>query len=527
MAHRPPDEPSVTTQPGKSRSALNLRDLWAYRARLYSPTGRDIKVRYKPATLCSRPGSSSNVTRLFLAAIILLSCMLTIHRAFIVPIFQAPDEISHFDYAVSIYSAGRLLNVREAPSGWNVAPKTYGNDWEKITHVWTQYLCEATGYENVMVHESARISPDYGSRAYFEELDRNAPRETARESSPENNPWLLRGYPFGYYTVLALWLYLVSLFTDSLVNLFFAARLFSVLLLACNLSLAYWMCRLLGLTERRALALTAIIGFFPLTTYVSSAVQPDNLSLTLALLTFCLTLRGKPAWAGLVLGCLLVTKYHVFLWVALPVFALCAARGQWRAIARALPAIVLLGCVQLWVQYGDHLANNFHFTTHLRTGVKAALRDYYYYGGYAFGTYWATPYGWKLLPAPLKEALWAATMVALALTALRLMLGWVEIVKRRSVRFALSNPVLNAHLLYLGFMVALYAATENSFVAQGRHFYPFFVSGLWLAAEYAPSAIRHKKARTVVRFVVYATLLAGCVVLQYQSLQAIRLRYYG
>lgn len=464
------------------------------------------------------------MTRFVLAAIILLSCLLTIHRVFFVPILQAPDEISHFDYAVSVYSAGRLLNVREAPSGWNVAPKTYGNDWEKVTHIWTQYLCEATDYQNVMTR-SERVSRDYGSRAYYEQLDRNAPRGPALvESSPENHPWLLRGYPFGYYTVLALWLRLVGLFTDSLVAIFFAARLFSVLLLACNLWLAHWLFRLLGVTETRALALTAVVGFFPLTTYVSSAVQPDNLSLTLALLTCCLALKGRHAWVGLALGCLLVTKYHVFLWLALPIFALYVARGQWREVARALPPIVLLGCVQLWIQYGDHVANNFHLTTHLLTGVKAALRDYY--KGYAFGTYWTTPSGWEQMSVPLQRALKSATLAAVALTACHLARGWVAIVRRRSARLALSNPVLNAHLLYLGFMVALHAATANSFVAQGRHFYPFFVSGLWVAAEYAPGAVRHKKARAVARLFVYAVLLFCCVALQLYSLRSIRLRYY-
>jgi hypothetical protein len=467
------------------------------------------------------------MTRLVLATIIILSCLLTIHRVFLVPIFQAPDEISHFDYAISVYSAGRPLNVREAPSGWNVAPKTYGNDWEPITHIWTQYLCDSTDYQNVMTRSYYRVSRDYGSRAYYEQLDRNAPREPPLiESSPKNHPWLLRGYPLGYYTVLALWLRLVGLFTDSLVAIFFAARLFSVLLLACNLSLAYRLFRLLGLTEKRALALTAIAGFFPLTTYVSSAIQPDNLSLTLALLTCCLALKGRTAWVGLVLGCLLVTKYHVFLWLALPIFALYVARGRWRDVARALPPIILLGCVQLWVQYGDHVANNFHFTVHLRSGLQAALRDYYGGYGYALGTYWTTPTGWWQMAPPLKRALQAATLTAVALTAVHLARGWVAIVRRRSARLALSNIVLNAHLLYLGFMVALYAATENSFIAQGRHFYPFFVSGLWVAAEYAPGAIRHHRARAVARVVVYAALMFCCVALQVYSLRSIWLRYY-
>jgi lipopolysaccharide transport system permease protein len=46
-----PDQPVVTIQPGKSWSALNLREVWAYRELLYFLTWRDVKVRYKQTLL--------------------------------------------------------------------------------------------------------------------------------------------------------------------------------------------------------------------------------------------------------------------------------------------------------------------------------------------------------------------------------------------------------------------------------------------------------------------------------------------
>ena len=46
-----PDEPVVTIEPGKSWSALNLRELWSHRGLLYFLIWRDLKVRYKQTLL--------------------------------------------------------------------------------------------------------------------------------------------------------------------------------------------------------------------------------------------------------------------------------------------------------------------------------------------------------------------------------------------------------------------------------------------------------------------------------------------
>jgi len=46
-----PDEPLVVIEPNKAWSALDLRDLWAFRELLYFLTWRDVKVRYKQTEL--------------------------------------------------------------------------------------------------------------------------------------------------------------------------------------------------------------------------------------------------------------------------------------------------------------------------------------------------------------------------------------------------------------------------------------------------------------------------------------------
>ena len=50
-APQTPDSPLVTIEPSGAWSAINLRELWAYRELLYFLTWRDVKVRYKQTLL--------------------------------------------------------------------------------------------------------------------------------------------------------------------------------------------------------------------------------------------------------------------------------------------------------------------------------------------------------------------------------------------------------------------------------------------------------------------------------------------
>src|SRR5271168_4105272 len=77
----------------------------------------------------SRAGveSRSNVRvvdRVVLALIIAVSVALSTFWAFRVPIFEEPDESAHFDYAISIATAHRLILAREGVPGTDVHPYT-------------------------------------------------------------------------------------------------------------------------------------------------------------------------------------------------------------------------------------------------------------------------------------------------------------------------------------------------------------------------------------------------------------------
>ncbi len=68
--------------------------------------------------------SDARRANIAVAIVILLAGGLSTIWVFLVPMFQAPDEPVHFDYAASIYSAGRLITLDDGTPDWIVSPYT-------------------------------------------------------------------------------------------------------------------------------------------------------------------------------------------------------------------------------------------------------------------------------------------------------------------------------------------------------------------------------------------------------------------
>src|SRR5215471_3546106 len=194
---------------------------------------------------------------LFLAAIVLVSTGLSLYWVFTVPIFQGPDEFVHFDYAMNIYSAGRLITCREPLHEWNAPP------WS--LHVFTQYLISECDFNSMQYNAQVKAPPGYGTKAFYNRLDLNAPAENSGglASLPRTGFSFIGVYPAGYWAALAAWMKLLHLFSNRITVLFFGARIFSVVLLAISLILIQGILRELRFGRARALLLTAIVGTFP------------------------------------------------------------------------------------------------------------------------------------------------------------------------------------------------------------------------------------------------------------------------
>jgi hypothetical protein len=510
---------------------------------------------------------------LILAAIVIGASALSLYWAFLVPIYQAPDEPAHLDYALSIYGAHGLLNLRDRPSEAS---------YFVFADPDTNYLVRRTGFLNVIWQSSIGMAADYGREDYYAELDRKAP---AVGSPPTKNPLLVAIYPFGYYALVAGWLAALGPLHLSLVGTVFAARILSVLMLAITLLLTFRLARELKIKPALALTLTAVIGFLPLTSFVSSYVQPDNLSFLLVTLCMYLALRARRAafgghWIaglGVALGALLVTKYQFYVCVLIPIIAMLVserlfAPKRWSG-EKLRPAWLLwlfapsgmLGAIQTWVlanqgyslvgavsPYSAPFAvSSALFFKSLTSGPKTlidylqtSLGDalYYYYLGPSLHSFWGN-FGWLDAPVRIYSSQVsllvagvevAATVLILVLMLIRLVnvSGRLIAIARRgrgrwALRIALGNPFLNSYLTFTVFMFGLWALTNSTFGPQGRNWLPYLVPAFLVGIMYAPKALRHRPSIRVFSGIVTASLVLYCAVGGYYSIKTIQQRYYG
>ncbi len=479
--------------------------------------------------------------RLGLAAVVLAAAGQTLLWVFLVPIYQAPDEAEHLDYALAINAHRGLFLVQN--SAFRSLPGS--------VHPYTLYLQKRAHTVDVAFHPSVKMPAGYGTAAFYEALDRDAPPSACRIDTPSQ---LAALYPFGYYALLAGWIDLVRLGQEGVVAVFFGARLFSVVLLAASLLLSHGTVRLLGCRPGFSLLITACIGSFPLTSFLSSYVQPDNLAFTLVSLCFYLTLRarrrecssGPLALLGLALGALLVTKTHFWLCVALPALAMLGTElGSLRRWLLGLLLLLLpslaLGAAYWWTVRGtpNYFAPTAERSPSLPLAFLHAVKDFHL--GQTHKSFWGL-FGWLDTPLTVRDAdtttavWWLIRAFAWPLAVLALCrfgrvayrLGRVAWKGRRwlAVRAAFSNPVVNSYFLFTALMFALYIRTDNRFGAQGRNWFPFLLPIFLVALVYAPKALPRRRGRVALSGVATVALLLFSILGNYYARVSIAQRYY-
>jgi 4-amino-4-deoxy-L-arabinose transferase-like glycosyltransferase len=512
---------------------------------------------------------------LLLALIIVGAASLSLYWVFLVPVFQSPDEPAHLDYAFNIYSARRPISAREPSHRWNAAPP------HKPWHVYTEYLISSTNSRGIFWHFEDKAPAGYGTREFYDWLDNGAPSENVETMEGVSKEMLGQSnytavYPFGYYAAVAAWMGILHRFSGRLTVLFFGARAFSVLLLIPSLVLVYAVARELRFTKKRALLFTGIVAFFPLTTFVSSYVQPDNLGFTAVMLCCYLALlvRRRPrnlkllVSLGLALALLLATKYHFYVAVLVPILGMLVSDGllrPWRlgwmrTFALLLLPSLVVGAVETWVTFGSKTygildnANTEHDefaraaaggllseTRFLLDGLGAALDNFYLHGS-TFHSFWGL-FGW--LDAPLviisvfKTELIQGVIRVLNIIVLGLVLFRLENVVtrliligrrgrwRRALFIAFSNPLVNAYFLFTLGLTCLFMVVRYSFAPQGRDWIPFILAIFMMGTEYGPRALSHRRSQAVFSAVVTAALVLYCLVGSYYAIHSLRVRYYG
>jgi 4-amino-4-deoxy-L-arabinose transferase-like glycosyltransferase len=487
---------------------------------------------------------------LTLAAILVSATGLAVVWVFLVPIFQAPDEPMNLDYSLAILEHGGPFCV-------------YGATYEslpRIVHPYTDYLVEQTEAEEIAFRWWRKVAPEYGTWDYYKAVEAGAPSRCGLDIDTPNKSFA--AYPFGYYSLVALWLACLSVVSDGPVFLFFGARLLSVILLGGTLALIDATIRRLGHGRGFALLLTAAIGFFPLTSFVASGVLMDNLTFFLVSLCFYLALqaRRQPGrqrtfiGLGAALGALLITKVHFYLCVLIPVvpMLLLEMRAAGLSVRRRL---LLLGCLlvpslagaaaylgtswgtsNLFAAAAEHQEDGLWHTLYW---FQAAFLDYY--SGLAHDSFWGK-FGWIDTPLIIwgrrttqvvRWLIQALAWVLLALTLLRLeqvTSRLFRVVRRGrgawAARIALSNPVINSYFLFTVLMFVLYIHTQNRFGAQGRQWWPMLLPIFLTGIVYAPRALTLRSARVVLSASLLTALLCYCALGSIYALRTIERRYY-
>jgi hypothetical protein len=494
-----------------------------------------------------------------LALVVTSACALSLYWVFLVPIFESPDEQVHADYAFSLFRAGGLITVRDGSPG-------SGNPY-------VPWLVSASGAERIKGSTLIKAPPGYGTAAYYASVDAGAP---SLNTAPEDIPYQVARYPFGYFALSALWLAIVSpAFGSGPVELFFEARAFNVLLLAIGLVACYAVLRRLKFGPGRSLAITAAIGFFPMVTFVASYIQQDNLGF--ALIPVLIYLAGLVARrptqaaslaAGVALAALLLTKYQFFVAAGIPIagylFTQLRAGRRW---LRLLPALALptvaAGLTQAWISVGSSSPFIVHtlappgvwsdvgfrhalaggpgtLSSFVVGGIAAACGDFFG-GGTVYQGFWGA-FGWqgaRLGFPPLIGALAAVGILVLVITIATLSLWRMSSIglrlivitrhghRRAALRIAFSNPLLNTLFVFEAFMLAFYVYTGNTFFAQGRDWMPFMLPLVVLGTWYAPRALPWRPARSALSGMMLAGWLGYALLGSWYAVPTVKGLYYG
>ena len=455
-------------------------------------------------------------------AVVLTLCFISLACIWVnlVPAFQSPDEPAHFDYAYSLATAGTLLRAADGPAGYD--PRI-------------QVLMRDADQPRMAFHADERVPKSYGTDAFFEQVRREtsayrnySPLQAGAVRSP-----LTSVYGFIPYALYAIAAYP---FRHDVAASLAACRFASVAITGFAILIWSRILRRLHVGKVHALALLAIVAFFPLTSFIGSYVQTDGVAFLIVSALLLVTLRIRDGHVGarhsvayaVLVAALYGAKLQFAVTVGLSTIVPVAfAYTQMASVRmRAFTASMLLAsmatvfAVTRWVMQGTEGASYFQgrhtltsalvehvpteVTTFLWTEFRVAMSDLYG-GGISQQSFWGL-FGWLDTPIriidyritdgvslieTLGTLLAIVTIVASAILGLNRL---VRIGRTRSVyvalRLASNDPAFNAYLLFVALFIVLFVVSGNLFRAQGRDWYALevvaFASASWYGARVFP-----------------------------------------
>lgn len=497
--------------------------------------------------------------RTFVTTVLAFTMVMAVGWLFYLPIFLNPDEDSHYDYALTLFSAGRTL----APS-----EHTVGRDTDPVV----EYLMRATGARQARIDVSVPAPPGYGTPAFFHRLDTEAPHP--RFDHPiDPAPYIGRFYPIGYYAMAAGAIAIGdAIFAHSIVAQFFAARALSVLFLVPTIVFGWLVLIELRVPKALARAILVCVALMPLTAWMAASVQPDTLvcALISPIGYVALRLRRDPTnpklltILAILLAVLSSTKRHYFLAMYLPVAAMLAVRVPWRsAPTRALailaivttpaaiaivltenllhPAQAATGLCQvpshLKLAAQDGLGILFHFLT---SGMQNAIVGTFFGDdGLSFWTNYTAYRNQSLviISRSFTSALVRPIPALSVLIAVLFIVRLIAIAKRLSTvakyrsllvaaRLATSNVAVNGFITFGVILYAFQIFDGGETPMQGRYWLPFMPIVWLITFSIAPQGLPDR-FRDPVRNVAVVLVMAFGILASAYTFPSLRTRFYS
>jgi hypothetical protein len=513
----------------------------------------------------SRESAFLRAERFVTAAIIAVALALALVWVFRVPFFEEPDENAHADYAFTLFTVHAPFRAQEGRAATDVHPLV-------------RYLEERSDFRTIHYNPDGRAPAGYGSAAFYRDVDSRAPGVAADFLAHDGGrvPWVARQYSYLYYALDAMAIGAAALVSGgSAVAEFFGARILNVALLAVSLILTYLTLGELRVHRLLRLVLIAAIAWFPLTSWVSAYVQPDNLAFAAIALVFYLSLRARreadvmwPAlWLGLGLGLLAMTKSQYFVAVALPALAdrsfrsaphlQSAVRRAFYVLLVCAPAALLIassfairGSERAYVSNaiaanGDPLGVALHhgsaaFAAYAGSELVAFLSKTFSWG-LPFVSYWGMiswtgtqiRFGGPSPTALVFQLLSACSLVIFVLVTARTASVWIRLARvaqrspRASWRLLLGDVIFNSYVLFIAVMAAIWVASGGELGTQGRYWLPFILPATLCATRYAlPHFAQLWRLRRAFAMVGASVLLLYSIAGSIAALAALDDRFY-
>jgi hypothetical protein len=472
-----------------------------------------------------------------------------------VPFMQETDEQAHADYVYALYDAG----------GWYTSDNALAEDY--VTPQ-VQYLAAQSNYWALRLSPHGRAPVGYGSKLFFQHLDRAAPPFASLSRADRANPYVAFQYPAGYYVLAARAMQVAStLFGGSLSATYFAARTLGILFLAVTLVLSFAIFRMENLGPWLSLALTAAMGAMPLTSWVSSYVQPDTLTLLFVTLVLYQVLRYRTRPSAVASFAIIATlaagffvKQHyataLSAAVSLTAFAYLPAKPElfrrrlgWMGAACALLALACFGATHLTPVGALRTPPALYAVAAGRGfGLRAAANVLWYvetglanmfWGGQTFSTFWLS-FGDLVTPYIASERLlriaWTALAICSGTVTLLFVVREFGVIRRLARiwkkhaslarRLCFGDIVLNVYVIWVGLLLGVFAASSGQVYIEGRYLLPILLPTILLGIRYVPRLFKRAYRRTLANVVALVWLAYGTI-MSPLALAAMERRFYG